>query len=226
LRKHGAEAFGLLIEDAGSMIDFLLRTARGRKVDAVKQALALIGTAGDRLEADEMLMELAGKTRISEMTLREEFRKMKTRSTGDAVTKQPPGTAARKTEEHLLLSAVIAFPQKAEGVLSRIDAADMKDPAIASLFRRIAAAPDRENLASILVEASDGEKKIFTMLSVEPGFDLEHVDRNIEDCVLKIEKRNLEERLHHAQAAGDIKLFQALLMERKKIIKGKDHERL
>ena len=140
--------------------------------------------------------------------------------------------AARRTvtagnaEERLLLSAIIAFPGKADEVLARIDLNAMKDPAAIALFQRIAGAPDRGSVASVLEGAEEEERLLFTRLSVDPGFDTSLVDRVIEDCFAKIEKKKLDERLHQAREAGDIHLINALLLEKKQSIKGKRHEKL
>jgi hypothetical protein len=56
---------------------------------------------------------------------------------------------------------------------------------------------------------------------VEPGFDVEHVDRNIEDCLMSVEKKKFEERFRLAELSGDLQLFNELLREKKKRIEGK-----
>jgi DNA primase len=226
LRKHGSESFSILTEKAQSMIDFLFSITKGRRSDAVREALMVIAEMSDTIEAEQMLMELAGRTRINETTLREEFKKMKGRTHGEQtapVARRP--VTARNAEERLLLSAVIAFPQKADEVLARIDLNTIRDAAAAALFGRIAAVSDRNNLASVL-EGAGEERLLFTQLSVDPGFDTALVERVIEDCCVKIEKKKFEERLHQAREGGDIHLINALLIEKKQSIKGKGHERL
>ena len=227
LRKHGSGLFNSLLEKAQTVIDFLFSIAKGSRTDAVREALTLIAEVNDALEAEQMLVELSGRTRIQEMALRAEFQKVKGRKSGAQATPsaQRPVTAGN-AEERLLLSAVIAFPGKADAVLARIDLNAMRDPVAGALFRRISGASDRDNLASVLEGAGEEERLLFTRLSVDPGFDTALVDRVIEDCFAKIEKKNLEERLHQAREAGDIHLISALLLEKKQSIKGRGHERL
>jgi DNA primase len=227
LREQGSESFSILIEKAQSMIGFLLSIAQGRRSDTVREALAAIAGLHDAIEAEQMLMELAGSTRINETALREELRKIQGRKSGAQAPAIPlrAGTV-KNAEERLLLSAVIAFPEKAREVLSKIDMHDIRDTVVAGLLQRIAAATDKGNLATVLGSASEEERLLFTRLSVEPGFDPEHVGRVIEDCFGKIDKRKFEERLHRARATGDIHQINALLLEKKQCIKGKGHERL
>ena len=225
LGKYGSESFSILIEKAESVTDFILSASKGQRSQAVREALTVIAERQDAIEAEQMLIELAAKTRISEATLREEYRKLRAKKTGVQIKPiQAKATPRNRAEEELLLSAVIAFPEKADAVLSRIDPDEIQDAAVSSLFRKIAALHDRTNISGILDHASEEDRLLFTRLSVAPGFDPEFVDRNIEDCCVKIEKRKFEERLLHARASGDIQLINALLLEKKKRIKEKDYE--
>jgi DNA primase len=222
LRKHGIEPFSIMIEQARSMIDFLLGISEGRKSETVREALAAIAEMSDTIEAEQMILELAGLTRIHETTLRDEFKKVRSRKAGVPAAPAPTrqGTA-KNAEELLLLSAVIAFPEKTKDVISKIDLKDVRDEVVASLFRRIASAPGKGSLAAVLDGATEEERLLFTRLSVDPGFDTELADRVIGDCFRKIEKKRFEERLHQARAAGDIHQINALLVEKKRYLKDK-----
>lgn len=218
LRKNGGEAFSALLGKTQSMVDFLFSVSRGERVDTLREALTLIAQNADSLAADEMLMELSGKTRISEVTVREEFRKIKNRTfTVDRKAAEPRLSKGNR-EEYLLLSAVIHFPEKLNYVLSRLDMKDIGDKTVLSLFEKIAAAPERNSLGDIPELAGEEERIMFTRLSVEPGFDLEHADMNIEDCLRSIEKKKFDEKFRQAESTGDIQLFNALLMEKKKLL--------
>jgi DNA primase len=219
LRKYGGEAFGGLLEKSLSVIDFLFSISREGGADTVREALALIAQNLDPLAADEMLTELSGKTRISEMTVREEFRKIKSKNFTGARKAAGPPMPEGSREEYLLLSAVIHCPEKLDYVLSRLDLKDIKDKTVVSLFEKISTSAFRDNPAKIL-DITGEERSTFTRLSVEPGFDIEHADKNIEDCLMSIEKKKFEERLHLAELSGDLKLFNDLLLEKKKRLEG------
>ena len=221
LRKNGSEAFSALLGKAQSIMDFLFSASRGERIDTVREALTLIAQNADPLTADEMLIELSGKTRISEVTLREEFRKVKNKASVPAGRESDTRKSKGTREEYLLLSAVIHFPEKMDYVLSRLDVNDIRDRTVASLFAKISAAADKDNRDAVLDHAAEEERSIFTRLSVEPGFDLEHVDRNIEDCLMSIEKKKFDQRFRQAELSGDLRLFNALLLEKKKRIEGK-----
>lgn len=221
LRKHGDPAFGELMENARSMIDFILSVSRGEQTDVVREALTMIAGVKDVLAEGEMIKELSDKTRIPEIEIRQEYKNIKNKTVLQKSGSANKGLSGRNNEEYLLLSAVIAFPEKSGYVLSMIDPGDIKDKTVASLLNRIADMGDRKDLSVILDKADDQEKIMFTKLSVDPGFDLEHVDRNIEDCLRRIEKKKLDERLRLAEGSGDLKLIHTLLLEKKKFIEGK-----
>jgi hypothetical protein len=187
----------------------------------VREALTLIAQNLDPLAADEMLIELSGKTRINEITVREEFRKIKNKTLVHDRKAAGPRKSKGNREEYLLLSAVIHFPEKLDYVLSRLDMQDIKDKTVVSLFEKISSAAGKDNPGNILDVADEEERITFTRLSVEPGFDIEHVDKNIEDCLMSIEEKKFEERFRLAELSGDLKLFNDLLLEKKKRIEGK-----
>ncbi len=221
LRKNSGEAFSALLGRAQSIIDFIFSVSREGRAETVREALTLIAQNLDLLAADQMLIELSGKTRISEMTVREEFRKIKNKGfVNDGKAPAPPVSKGSR-EEYLLLSAVIHFPEKLDYVFSRLDMKDIKDKTVGSLFKKFFSAADKNNPASILAGADEEERNMYTGLSVEPGFDIEHVDRNIEDCLMSIEKKKFDARFRLAELSGDLKLFNELFMEKKKLIKGK-----
>lgn len=221
LSKNGSEAFSALFGKAQSVIDFLFSVSREGRVDTVREALTLIAQNLDPLAADEMLIELTGKTRINEMIVREEFRKITNKPFVNAGKSSGPCISKGNREEYLLLSAVIHFPEKLSYVLSQLDMKDIRDKNVVSLLEKISAAADKDNTGNILDSADEEERIIYTRLSVEPGFDLEHADRNIKDCLLSIEKKKFEERFRLAELSGDLKLFNELFLEKKKLIEGK-----
>lgn len=219
LRKNGSSSFNELIEKSKSMIDFLLNVSKGEKIETAREALTMIADVKDILLADEMLVELSDKTGINESTARRELRNIKKRP--DAIKHRHTDKvfAAEKGEEHLLLSAIIAFPEKSDYVLSRINPDEISDKVAGSLLRRIASLGNRKDFAVLLENADENERILFTKLSVEPGFDLELVDRNIDDCLKRITKRKLDEKIHMAKMSGDLRLINALLFEKKKLLK-------
>jgi hypothetical protein len=203
-----------------SMIEFILNTAKGDKIETVKEALGTIALMRDLIMAGEMLRELAEKSRSNESDLRGELKKLKTGRPQSFEELRP--VRATKNEEYLLLSAIITFPEKADNVLSRLNTEDLKEKTVKSLFEKIRALSNNLNMGSLLSEADDEEKALIRELSFEPGFDLEHVDRNIDDCLQTMVQKRFEERkrLADAKESDDVALHDSFLKEKRRLIKG------
>jgi DNA primase len=219
LRKKGDLPFKKMLSNAMSAIEFLLNTSRGDKIDTVKEALGMIASTNDLILADEMLGELADRSKIHETVLRSELEKIKKKPdvrTAEALKK--PFTVSNR-EESLLLSAIIAFPEKTNSVLSRLTTRDFHDKTIASIFDKIRIMTGAVSIESLLDKADEQEKALITELSFNPGFDLEHVDRNIDDCLQTLRNKNFEERKKMAEKSGDIVLLDSLLKEKRKHMK-------
>lgn len=226
LRKKGSQPFTRMLSEAMSMIEFLLNTSRGDKIDTVKEALVIISGMRDLIIADELLTELADRTRINESVLRSELKKAKKKTWPNSLEGLRLIKTAKNKEEYLLLSAIIAFPEKAEYVFSRLNIEDLRDETIKSLFKKIKAVGDKLNMVSLLNEADDEERALITGLSLKPGFDLEHVDRNIDDCLQTLLQKRFDEKRRLAEESGDITLLDKLLKEKRKLLKGHSYGRI
>jgi hypothetical protein len=91
-----------------------------------------------------------------------------------------------------------------------------------SIFKKIKTSADGFNMSSFLNKAEDSERTLITELSLNPGFDLEHVDRNIDDCLQTMVQKRFEERkrLAEAKEPDDAALHNSLLKEKRRLIKG------
>jgi len=225
LRKEGSQPFKKMLSNAMSVIEFLVVTSKSDKIDTVREALEMISNINDLIIADELLVELSDRTRINETALRGELKKIKkkTRTSISGIVKQDK--KIENKEEYLLLSAMISFPEKADYVLSRLDVDELKVESVRSLFKKIKGLGDKLNTGSILDKADDEEKSMVTELSLQPGFDLEHVDRNIDDCLQTIAQKRFDEKRKQAEESGDITLLNVLLKEKRKLLKGQ-YERI
>jgi DNA primase len=226
LRKKGSQPFKRMLSEALSMTEFLLNTAKGDKIDTAREVLVMISGIRDMIVADELLRELADRTRIDESVLRSELKQIKKKTRSNSFEGLGLMKVAKHKEEYLLLSAIIAFPEKTEYVLSRLDIEDLKDETIKSLFKKIKTLGNMFTMGSLLNEADDEERALITGLSLKPGFDIEHVDRNIEDCLQTLFQKRFNEKRKLAEESGDIALLNKLLKEKRKLVKGNTYGRM
>ena len=223
LKKHGNVPYDKLLAESRSVIDFVLDSSRKDKTETVHEAIGIISAASDTIMKEELFAELARKTDMSEAVIREEMRnlsrKLKGKRSALVTSRSSPGPAFCHDEELLLLSAVIAFPEKLDSVLSRVSFEDFRDPAIRHIFEKLSAENTRKGFDAILSTLGDQEKTLVIGLTVNPGFDLENVDKNVEDCIKKKVMCRFETMNKQAHVKGDREELNALLLEKRRLIK-------
>ncbi len=219
LIKNGSQPFMEMLPNARSLVEFLINTSKGDVIDTAREVLGMLASIKDLILADKLLGELTDRSRINEAVLRSELKKMKkkTKISFEGLT---PVKAVKNIEEYLLLSAIITFPEKAEKIISRLNIEDLRERTIRSLFEKIKAFEAKLNINSLINDADDEEGTLIRGLSLEPGFDLEHIDRNIEDCLQRLAQRRFEERRKLAEESSNLAVLDSLLKEKRRFIKG------
>ncbi len=223
LRKNGSRAFQIKLSKTESMVDFILRL-KGDKSDNVRTAIGIIDNSKDLILREELFKELAEKSGIRESVLRGETKRYEQRA---GIGKTP---AAAKTagflydEEVLLLSAIVAFPDRAPYIFDNLNIDRVCNPIVRQIFQEIKPSAERLNMNTMLGILSDEGKALITRLSLNPGFDIEHVDNNIRDCLRKMAHCEIEEKIRLAKTAGDLRLLNSLLAEKQKITRRKDEK--
>lgn len=225
LRKKGQAAMASLIEKAKSPVDFLLEVSAKDKAGTVREALEIISPATDAIMKEELLRELSEKTGLRETVIREELKALgRKKVKGKEADKSPSSSVFCYDEEILLLSAVIAFPDRTGRVLQALSGVDFNNPVVASIFEKLSKAGDIEALSACLEEE---ERTLVTRLSFYPGFDHDSVDKNIEDCIRKIGGRKflrrrelIHEKIKKAEVTGEQDLLNSLMEESQRLIRG------
>ncbi|HET6514584.1 MAG TPA: DNA primase [Thermodesulfovibrionales bacterium] len=230
LRNEGPAAFGRLLSKARSIVDFLLDASRKDGAAAVHETIEIISATGDPIMREALIAETAKRTGFRETIIRERMKGIGTRPKGKGSAEKSSSDASswavRYDEEVLLLSAVIACPDKLERILEKVPLEEFGNGRVKNIFERLAAQGGCERLDSVISSLGEEEKRLVTTLTVAPGFDPETVDRNIEDCMRKITMRKERERLKavhekikEAEGSGEHELLDSLLPERQKLIK-------
>jgi DNA primase len=216
IRLQGSEAFERLIGSALSVVELRMQSVADR-TDAVRETLSLIAAVRDPLKAEEMLGELRDVAGMNESVLRNELEVLRKKTGGRSVQKKVPSAPACP-EERLLLSCLLLSPQRAAELLSGLSSLPIRDALVGSVFGKMVKA-GKSDMALLLRDASEEEKSLLTELSLDPGIDGEKIDENIEDCLLKLRLRELEEQRRTAEVSGNVLLLDSLLKEKRKLIK-------
>jgi DNA primase len=222
LRKSSSADFRKKLAESMTPMEFLLKTSKSARSDTVREALDIILLLKDLILADELITELADRSGVHENLLRSEIEKMRAKIVSHpAKASTHPGKKAYQ-EEHLLLSTVMAFPEKACDILSKLDVDNLRDVTVKSLFFKIRSLKGHFHADLLLEDADDAENVLLTGLLLYPGFDPEHIDRNITDCLQKIAQRKFDDKRIAALSSepNDVALHDLLLKEKRKLIRG------
>lgn len=230
LRRKGGTHFAGLVEKAKSAIDFIMSVLGKDKAETVHEALGIISGARDLIMKEELIRELSEKSGIRETVIREEMqrlgRKLKEKRGGKPSFAAPSTRAFCYDEELLLLSAVIAFPDRIDYILQMVPIKEFRNAAVKSIFEKLGAGGRESGIGVLLPSLGDEEKTMVTRLTFHPGFDYETVDKNIEDCIRRIGMRKsrerweqIHEKIKQAEITGEYELLDSLLHERQRLIK-------
>lgn len=225
LRKNGERRFADLMATAMSPIDFISGASKGDRTEMVHEALRIISASEDVIMKEELLRELAEKSGLRETVLREEMAGKRKKPSGKAsITPSPHGLCY--DEELLLLSAVIASPEKLAHIVRAVPMEEFRNPMVRSILEKLGTGGHGEGPESGVSSLSDEEEALVTKLTFHPGFDHEAMERNIEDCIRSMvgrrsaeQRKQLHERIRQAEEKGDHDLLYALLKERQRMIK-------
>lgn len=220
LRRHGEKEFKKLLGRSISPIEFLLSLSGNRKRDSVREAISLIATCPDPIQKEEELKELAERTKISELTIREEIKNIHKNYKKDQRVKDKENELKDK-DELVLLNIAISFPEKAKYILSCIDLGSINNPLIKNIFEQFKTLGLEEGVPSfekLFLRCSDEEKKILTKLSLSPDIDSENIDKIIKDCLKTINLKKLQMQIKYAIETEDAKLLNHLFSEKRRIM--------
>ncbi|HXX56930.1 MAG TPA: DNA primase [Thermodesulfovibrionales bacterium] len=230
LRKHGAVPFGKLLAASRSVVDFLLGLTGKDKTETVRETLEIISAAGDAIMREDLIRELSERSGIRETVVREEMMRLG-KKLGERTRINPSSSrlsvrACSYDEEVLLLSAVIAYPDRLERIAPIVSGCEFRNQSVGDIFSKLISGGGGGSVEALLPSLNDEEKALVTLLTVSPGFDRETVDKNIEDCVRRIKARKdddrlkqVHERIKQAEISADSEMLNALLPEWQKLIK-------
>jgi DNA primase len=223
IRTQGAGRLRALMGEARSPMSFFVETSGTGKTETVREALGLVAGVPDPLTRDSLLAELADRTGVREMTLREELGRM-ARGRGGPQGASAPRRAARGPldAETLLLSIALASEALRRNILGRLDREVIENPLVRGLLDRLAGGEGPLSPASLA--RTPEETTLLSRLAVEPGFDPGDTDvmaQGVEDCFGKLERRSMGERLSRidhdiaaAERARDQERLRSLLAQR------------
>lgn len=229
LRKNDPDVFKNALSMAKTPLSFLLDSSVLDRTETTREAIEMISKARDLLLREELLRELSELSGFREMSLRAELKRISAekpdRKAQDMRGKGLNNTVSNKgyDEEVLLLSSVIAFPERINEILEKVPLNNFRNILVKGILERLR---EGESIEKAMITMKDDEKTLISRLTMEPGFDIYNVDKNIEDCIKAIKGRIIEnslreiqERIREAERSGQEDKLRALLMEKQRILR-------
>jgi len=227
IRRHGSDNFRKQIARAISPLEFLLNVSGKNNLDTVRYILRLISSSPDTLQRDEAIRELAERSKVNEIVLREELKNIslkKYSANAEGKTSQKIvdiGSSICK-EEQMLLKIVLSMPERAEDIIYNLDIKAIKDTAISNIFQKAKSVIDSDKSLSVknlLNICSSEEQSLITRLTIDSEIDSENANETISDCIKAISLKGIEKKIRMAGQTGDVNLLRVLLNEKKRLTK-------
>ncbi len=232
LRRNGPDAFKDALSAAASPLSFLFESSPLDRTETTREAIVIISKVRDLLIREELLRELSELSGFREMSLRAELKRVSTENR----KRLDNGSKSMRSgnnftniagkgydEEVLLLSAIIAFPEKTEEILEKVSLDHFRNTIVKGILERLI---NGQSIGSAIISMNEEEKALISRLAVEPGFDHASVDKNISDCIRIIKGRIMEdslreiqEKIRIAEMSGHDDVLRSLLMERQQILR-------
>ncbi|MFN3396003.1 MAG: DNA primase [Thermodesulfovibrionales bacterium] len=228
LRKNDPDVFKNALSTAKTPLSFLFDSSVLDRTETTREAIEMISKARDLLLREELLRELSELSGFREMSLRAELKRIsaeKRQKAQDMRGRELNNTISNKgyDEEVLLLSSVIAFPERINEILDKVPLNNFRNILVRGILERLG---EGESIEKAMITMKDDEKTLISRLTLEPGFDIYNVDKNIEDCIKTIKGRIIEnslreiqERIREAERSGQEHKLRALLMEKQRILR-------
>ena len=216
LRQNGSKAFQARLGKAKTMVDFILGL-KGDKTDNVRTAVGIVASTKDLILREELFRELSEKSGIREAVLRGESKGDGQEPRHSIAAAASKATTFFYSEDILLLSAIVSFPDKAPYIFDNLNIDSVRNPLVKKIFQEIKPSADKVSMTEMLSVLGEEEKALVTRLSLTPGFDLEDIDKSIKGCLRKIAHYEIEEKIKEAKSTGDRQRLRSLLAEKQKI---------
>ena len=161
LRSKGPVVFKKILAASLGPVQFILKTAKGPRVDVIKEAMELLHRVQDSIVREEFIRELAEAGKIREQVLRQQLNQSgfavgdggrpgargsgKNYGTDSDINcgadgRHGPGKSIRYTEETLLLSVFVNSPEKRARIIEETGMMDdifFADPVVRGLIQKL-----------------------------------------------------------------------------------------
>ncbi len=226
LQKEGSNSLRNYIAQAFSPVDlFIEKRKRKNLTERIHDCLNALSYLKDSIYQEQLLKELSEKTDISEMSLRDELKKVVYESKQNK-EKFRFSEKILLNEEEFLLRIILAYPGKINYVLKFINFEDFETNHVRNIFLKIknlyeSGQYSQDRLFNLLEQ---NEKSFISKLIIMTEIEQNSLEQNINDCIKRLSIKTVDKKIKEAAKLGDEKSLYELI-KKKKILLSKDNER-
>lgn len=226
LKNRGEREFKIVISKALSPVDFMLNTSSKRtKSETVRESLESLSHIKNLIYRDELIKELAEKSGVSEISLREELKRNLNK---DKINLQS-NHRERKiflSEEETLLKIALFFPESIESIFSKISLDLIENSTVREILYKLKGFLDQTLPGSntqIPIERffnylSEEEKKLLSELIIAQDVEPDSIGKNLDDCIKRIKLKIIDNQIRKLSKSADEKYLQALIRQKREIL--------
>ncbi len=231
LRKHGADAFSVVLSKSLSPVAFYFRLYGKNVVDCVRKILSLLSLSADKLQREAVFSELTERSGMNELSLRQELDSiLKSKDFRPNTKDKPPKIIKKETNrtEELFLKILLSSPCNLRSKLKDADLQCFEDPAVKRLLERlICVSPDinGQDLLDLLMSSSATEERdlLLRIMVEDPVEDYKSLEA-AEDCLRSIVLKSIEKGMKEATQSGNIELINRLLLQKRQLSAQGEHK--
>ncbi len=216
IRERGAAGYRACLDAAMPLIDFRIHAAKGKfdlgktdeKREYLKEAIPIVREAESASEREELLRKLSAETGVSLTALQRDLDSAADGAAAPAPLappSRPPredGDGERKAERFVLAACLFNKPYAADCALERIEFRDETLSKIAEYILSERLTKGKVRAGGVFDAVHEGAELSEVLdLDSGDGLDGENAEQYFRDCLKKLDRRDLAERIESCKAA-------------------------
>lgn len=218
LQKEGARAFKSYLAKPLTPVEFFLKIKKKKSLtEKTHDFLKAIANLKDTIYRDELLKDFSEKTELSEVTLRDELKKI------ISIDSNKEDYEAKNisilSEEEILIRLLISFPEKINLVFRYISFSDFENSMVKNLIMKINKLYDAKEYSfhKFFNMIDEDEKAFISKLIMSFEIEENLLSQYVNDCIKRIAIKSINKKIREVSKTGDENKLNELIKEKIKI---------
>jgi DNA primase len=232
VREHGSDALQARVEAAQDVVDFLLSRAEEQtglkgvdeKSAVARQITRLIAQMPEGVRRAKYIQKLGERLGVSEAVVLAELHRH--RSEDAPLTAAPPPSLELPPAEKTLIQVCLLFPDVRPLVWGTVQGEALSTSPLRSIYWFLQEyTGEEESLARALSHHPDPVvRQVAAELFVQDGDEFADPHRMVQDCLVRLKLKEVQEELRRAREQGDLLQVKRLLEQKQALHSGRISE--